>query len=102
MATFHDDYYISIEQNRANLNHGYECPKSNEVIYDEMKKRGSSTKHNILDDNVAGNRRTFTSFKRDSAIAEVYEEPLTASAKLTYDEFPVNIPNEYDTVRKLN
>lgn len=101
MATFHDDYYITIERNRANLNHGYECPKSNEAIYDEMKKRGSSTKHNILDDNVAGNRRTFTSFKGGPVIAEVYEEPSTA-AKLTYDEFPVSIPNEYDTVRKLN
>lgn len=101
MATFHDDYYISIEQNRNNLTGGYLCPKSNEIIYEEMKKRGSSTKHNVLEDNEAGNRRTFTSFKRDSVHAEVYEEPSTA-AEFSYDEFPVSIPNEYDTVRKLN
>lgn len=101
LTTFHDEYYLEIEQRRAGLNDDYLCPKSSEAIYSEMKHRESITRDSILDRSSQHRTlRSFSSFKRDSALSAVYEDAPVA--QLAYDELTTKNPNEYDTIKVLS
>lgn len=100
LATFHDEYYLEIERRRAGFNDDYLCPKSTEAIYSEMKLRESITRDSILDRSSQRTPRTFSSFKRDSALSDVYEDAPVAP--LAYDELAPKNPNEYETIKVLS
>lgn len=83
-SCFYDEYYLKIDQYRNNFNDGYEIPNAEQSIYNEV------------DDDIV-KRRTLSSFKK-TVRADVYREP---KQKISYVEIPLNVAEEYDTVRVL-
>lgn len=93
---FYDDYYLKIDRSRANLNEGYECPRSIDDIVKQLNQRRSDQE--AAGNNWHGGGSRMSSFKK-TINAEIHHKQ--SSPLIIYDEIPNRLDDSSDEVESL-